>query len=681
MPRKSRARRPPSAAFDDRSDARYATGIDAARRRGSHSGMMARRGQTGRAPGRVGVGVGGGHPGVFDRGGRRFRLARARGRRGSRRRAPSRWSGSSGWRDRAGDSRGLQLLARIRRRRAPRGRGGGTRGAGRAREWPMSLSAPGRRVVPDTARGVGASARTSYKRSSDDAAGGRANRRRRGRRRRRRAGIRDREADERRHGRARERDESQRARGRTTPPGAAPRGRRAGPIGVSRSTATFNARFLGTRASGSRRSVVRASTSFEDAIEVAVAAVSGGGRARRRGASPDAPRSGRAPTDTGRGERSSSAGVLAAALGLRGSTPLLGRARSHVLCLGFPRSNGGFDRSDRNRAREYDRSSRNRPAAPPRSRSTNHVLPAHHAPRNHSRFPRPARRTALGARARAGYPREPRHSRRAPVPRRCVSPRALSRRTSPLSRASVRVPPRPLTSPAPPFAAIDPRVVTRPDRRRLARCPPAPRSSGARSLRASPAPCVKRAGARRGSPDDVPRRPPLAARRRARRVRDGRRDRPRVIPRPARADNLEGVAGDAASAASAAAAASRARSRRLRRGGRRSAVAPPTTPRPPSSADARQSAVPPEFADVVRAAESDSDAAVALRRRRRRRSGGAQPRRVRREATPGIRTRSSWTKRCRRIVMHSSWTPATNARVATTASPTFAVRNAEGRGD
>ena len=293
--------------------------------------------------------------------------------------------------------------------------------------------------------------------------------------------------DERRHGeRARER-ETQRARGAggRRRPASQRGGRRAGPIGVSRSTATFNARRAGTRASGSRRSVVRASTSFEDAIEVAVAAVSGGAtREAARRVPRRAPRSGRAPP-TRDAEKD-----LRVQASRRGAGPAL-------LCSAELAATSCvwdfLDRTvvsigpNRNRAREYDRSSRNRRGQPPRGRSTNHVLPAHHAPRNHSRFPRPARRTALGARARAGYPREPRHSRRAPVPRRCVSPPRALAPDVPASRARAFASPTAL-SPRPPlpFAAIDPRVVTRPDRRRLARCPPAPRSPPAPGRSARP---------------------------------------------------------------------------------------------------------------------------------------------------------------------------------------------------
>ena len=170
-------------------------------------------------------------------------------------------------------------------------------------------------------------------------------------------------------------------------------------------------------------------------------------------------------------------------------------------------------------------------------------------------------------------------------------------------------------------------------------------SSGARSLRASPAPCVKRAGARRGSPATTCRAAPAPSpRRRApRRVRDGRRDRPRVILAPARAENLEGVAGDAASNAADAAAAQAAQAARAAAdasaavGDALGGVAGGAASVAPSAADASRAAasqaadalgaanaaasslvgalegaVPPEFADVVRAAESDSDAAAAL---------------------------------------------------------------------
>ena len=352
----------------------------------------------------------------------------------------------------------------------------------------MSLSAPGRRVVPDTARGVGASARTSYKRSSDDAAGGA-----------RTADDGDEDGDDAR-GSATARPTSvatASARASATSAARAAReddaarrrsagGRRAGPIGVSRSTATFNARRAGTRASGSRRSVVRASTSFEDAIEVAVAAVSGGAtREAARRVPRRAPRSGRAPPTR---DAEKDLRVQASRLPRRwASTPLLGRARSHVLCLGFPRSNGGFDRS------ESKPCARIRPIVPESSRS---------AP------PRSLDQSRVASTSRAEEP-QPLSSSRAADGAWCASAGGISPRAAPLATragtAQVRLSParsragRPPSrarafasptalSPRPPlpFAAIDPRVVTRPDRRRLARCPPAPRSPPAPGRSARP---------------------------------------------------------------------------------------------------------------------------------------------------------------------------------------------------
>jgi len=170
-------------------------------------------------------------------------------------------------------------------------------------------------------------------------------------------------------------------------------------------------------------------------------------------------------------------------------------------------------------------------------------------------------------------------------------------------------------------------------------------SSGARLLRASPAPCVKRAGARRGSPATTCRAAPAPRRDAARRVASATVGGIALASSlaPARADNLEGVAGDAASNASDAAAAQAAQAARAAAdasaavgdalggvaGGAASAAssaAAASRAAASQAADALgaandaasslvgalESAVPPEFADVVRAAESDSDAAVAL---------------------------------------------------------------------
>ena len=170
-------------------------------------------------------------------------------------------------------------------------------------------------------------------------------------------------------------------------------------------------------------------------------------------------------------------------------------------------------------------------------------------------------------------------------------------------------------------------------------------SSGARSLRASPAPCVKRAGARRGSPATTCRAAPAPRRDAARRVASATVGGIALASSlaPARADNLEGVAGDAASNAADAAAAQAAQAARAAAdasaavgdalggvaGGAASSLssaAAASRAAASQAADALgaanaaasslvgalEGAVPPEFADVVRAAESDSDAAVAL---------------------------------------------------------------------
>ena len=170
-------------------------------------------------------------------------------------------------------------------------------------------------------------------------------------------------------------------------------------------------------------------------------------------------------------------------------------------------------------------------------------------------------------------------------------------------------------------------------------------SSGARSLRASPAPCVKRAGARRGSPATTCRAAPAPRRDAARRVASATVGGIALASSlaPARAENLEGVAGDAASNAADAAAAQAAQAARAAAdasaavGDALGGVAGGAASVASSAADASRAAasqaadalgaanaaasslvgalegaVPPEFADVVRAAESDSDAAVAL---------------------------------------------------------------------
>ena len=491
MPRKSRARRPPSAAFDDRSDARYATGIDAARR--SHSGMMT----TSRSNGpKIATSAGGSGsesavatPGVFDRGFWVSACARARGRRGSRRRRRRGGRGRRGGGIVPSDRGELAVVGEESAvvahledevvERAVQGE------AGVADELERAGSAGGAGHRAG-GRGVRANLVEALVRRRG---GGRANRRRRGRRRRRRAGIRDREADERRHDeRARERDErSARGAGGRRRPASQRGGRRAGPIGVSRSTATFNARRAGTRASGSRRSVVRASTSFEDAIEVAVAAVSGGGRrARRRGASPDARREVGGPHRHGTRRKIFECRRLAR----RGAGPAL--LCSAELAAARPVSGiSSIERWFRSvRIETVRANTTDRPGIVPVSPPAvaRPITCCQHITRRGTTaaflVPRGGRRLVRERGRDIPASRATRDARRYRAG--ASLPRALSRRTSP-SRARAFASPTAL-SPRPPlpFAAIDPRVVTRPDRRRLARCPPAPRSPPAPGRSARP---------------------------------------------------------------------------------------------------------------------------------------------------------------------------------------------------
>ena len=494
--------------------------------------------------------------------------------------------------------------------------------------------------------------------------GGRANRRRRGRRRRRRAGIRDREADERRHGeRARERDE----RARAAREDDAARRRSAG--GDARDPSASRAqRQLSTHGARGRERRVRVGRSCarrprsRTRSRLRSRPCRGATREAARRVPRRAPRSGRAPPTR---DAEKDLRVQASRLPRRwASTPLLGRARSHVLCLGFPRSNGGFDRS------ESKPCARIRPIVPessrsaPRGRSTNHVLPAHHAPRNHSALS--SSRAADGAwlRERGRDIPASRATRDARRYRAGASLPARSRAGRP-PRASVRVPHRPLTAPAPPLRS------DRSPRRHspgsssvstMSTC--AALSSGARSLRASPAPCVKRAGARRGSPATTCRAAPAPRRDAARRVASATVGGIALASSlaPARAENLEGVAGDAASNAADAAAAQAAQAARAAAdasaavGDALGGVAGGAASVASSAADASRAAASPgrrrsrrrqrrRVLPRRRARRRRSPRVrrrrprrrVGLgrrrrpRRRRRRRSGGAQPRRVRRE--------------------------------------------------
>ena len=579
--------------------------------------------------------------------------------------APSGWSGSSGWRDRrmtrelavvGEESAVVAHLEDEVVERAVQGE------AGVADELERAGSAGGAGHRAG-GRGVRANLVQALVRRRG---GGRANRRRRGRRRRRRAGIRDREADERRHDeRARERDErsARGAGGRRRPAsqrGGATRGthRRLALNGNFQRTARGDASVGFASVGRARVDLVRGRDRGCGRGRV------GGGDARGGEARPQTRAAKWAgPTDTGRGERSSSAVVSpAAALGQHSSARQSSQPRPVSGISSIERWFRSV-RIETVRANTTDRPGIV-PVSPPavarpitccQHITRRGTTAAFLVPRGGRRLVRERGRDIPASRAT----RDARRYRAG-----ASLPRALSRRTSPLSRASVRVPHRPLTAPAPPLRS------DRSPRRHspgsssvstMSTC--AALSSGARSLRASPAPCVKRAGARRGSPATTCRAAPAPRRDAARRVASATVGGIALASSlaPARAENLEGVAGDAASNAADAAAAQAAQAARAAAdasaavGDALGGVAGGAASVASSAADAARRRLPGRRRSrrrqrrrvlprrrarrrrSPRVRRRRPRRRVGLgrrrrpRRRRRRRSGGAQPRRVRRE--------------------------------------------------
>ena len=400
--------------------------------------------------------------------------------------APSGWSGSSGWRDRrvtrelavvGEESAVVAHLEDEVVERAVQGE------AGVADELERAGSAGGAGHRAG-GRGVRANLVQALVRRRG---GGRANRRRRGRRRRRRAGIRDRKADERRHGeRARERDE----RARAAREDDAARRRSAG--GDARDPSASRAqRQLSTHGARGRERRVRVGRSCARRPRSRTRSrlrsrPCRGGDARGGEARPQTRAAKWAgPTDTGRGERSSSAGVSpAAALGQHSSARQSSQPRPVSGISSIERWFRSV-RIETVRANTTDRPGIV-PVSPPRSLDQSRV-----ASTSRAEEPQPlsSSRAADGAWcASAGgiSPRAAPLATRAGTAQVRLSP-ARSRAGRPPSRARAFASPTAL-SPRPPlpFAAIDPRVVTRPDRRRLARCPPAPRSPPAPGRSARP---------------------------------------------------------------------------------------------------------------------------------------------------------------------------------------------------